>query len=132
MLARRLAALTAALTLCLGNLSVCAGWLASAAARMACCEDESTCPMHRSDTHGATPRHQLTQAQADTCCAATSNRMQSSVAGTTFIMSNAIAMPAVVDPVVLVPVLAIQQWRTLAPVPLSPVPKHPLLSVLLV
>ncbi|HXD16136.1 MAG TPA: hypothetical protein VN654_03910 [Vicinamibacterales bacterium] len=130
--ARRLAALTAALTLCLGHLSVCAGWQASAAARMACCEDESTCPMHKADTRGSTPRHQLTQVQADTCCAATSNRTQASVTGTTFVLSNAIALPTLVGPVVPAPVLALQEWRALAPLPVSPVPKHLLLSVLLV
>jgi hypothetical protein len=131
-LARRLAALTAALALCLGHLSVCAGWQASAAARMACCEDESTCPMHKSDTNGFAPRPQLTQAQADTCCAATANRTQSSVSGHTFVLANLIALPAVADPVVSVPVLALQEWRALAPSPVSPVPRHLLLSVLLI
>ena len=131
-LGRRLSAIVAVLTLCIGNLPVCAGWQASAEARMACCEDESTCPMHKSNAPRSTSQHQLTQAQADTCCATASNRIQTSVAGATFVLANAIALPVHADAVVPIPVPALQEWRALVPLPASPVPKHLLLSVLLV
>ena len=128
----RLVAIATVLTLCAGNLVVCAGWRTTPEARMACCQDESMCPMHKSVAHGSATRHQLTQAQADTCCAATSNRTHSSVASPTFVVSNPIALPAPADAVLQRPVLALQEWRATAPLRVSPVPKHLLLSVLLI
>jgi hypothetical protein len=88
--------------------------------------------MHKSTSRGSSSKRSLTQVQADNCCAATSNHTQSSVAGSTFALSNGIALPAILGPVVLAPVLALQEWRALVPLPVSPVPKHLLLSVLLV
>jgi len=129
---RRLSALVAMLTLCAGNAAVCAGWQSSPEARMACCMNGTTCPMHKSKPHDPTSTRTISQAQADNCCAATSARTQSSVATPTYVLSNATALPAVTPVVVAVPVLALQEWRALVPLPVSPVPKHLLLSVLLV
>jgi hypothetical protein len=59
-------ALLLTLALTAGNIGVCAGWAASAAARMACCAEDAACPMDTSvaHTHGT-----MSQAQADSCCA---------------------------------------------------------------
>jgi hypothetical protein len=131
-LVRRLSALAAMLTLCVGNAAMCAGRQSSPEARMACCMNGTTCPMHKSKPHDTGSTRTISQAQADNCCAATSTRTQSSVTGPTYVVSNATALPVVSTVVVPVPVLALQEWRALAPVPVSPVPKHLLLSVLLV
>ena len=58
-----------------GNLAVCAGWQGTAAARMACCAGPDGCPMH---AHGAddptgSTTSVLSQAQADACCASSSD-----------------------------------------------------------
>jgi hypothetical protein len=131
-LARRVAAVAAVLTLCVGNLAVCAGWQATAEARMACCTDGTSCPMHTSESRGSGSKRVISQAQADTCCAATSNRAQSSVVSSMFVLSTATPLPVAPSLIVPVAVLALQQWRALVPPSVSPVPKHLLLSVLLV
>jgi hypothetical protein len=130
--ARRVAAVAAVLTLCVGNFAVCAGWQATPEARMACCKDGTSCPMHKSASHGSGSTHVVSQAQADTCCAAASNRTDSPTAAASFALLNSAALPAVVSFVVPVAVPALQGWRALVPLPVSPVPKHLLLSVLLV
>ena len=129
---RRVAAVAAVLTLCVGNLAVCAGWQATAEARMACGMHGTSCPMHRSESHGSGSAHTLSQAQADACCAAASNRTESAVASTTFALSNSAALPAVIPDVAPVVVPALQAWRAFVPLRVSPVPKHLVLSVLLV
>ena len=129
---KRFAAIAAVLTLCVGNLAVCAGWRATPEARMACCQDEATCPMHQSGGHGSESRHQVTQAQADTCCAG-SERNESSTTRTAFVSAGIVALvPATVPLVVIPSVPALDEWRALVPLRVSPVPKHLLLSVFLV
>jgi hypothetical protein len=130
--ARRFGAIVAVLTLSVGNFAVCAGWQATPEARMACCMNGTSCPMHKSQSHGAGSKHSITQGQADNCCAAASNRVQSSVPSSTFVLSNSTALPATPTSVVPVAVLALQEWRAVVPLRVSPVPKHLLLSVLLV
>ncbi len=129
---RRLAAIAAVLTLSVGNISVCAGWQSTPEARMACCTNGTSCPMHNSEPRRCGSTHVISQAQADSCCAAASNRTQASTADAAFVLSNASALPASADAVVAVAVPALQQWRARVPLPVSPVPKHLLLSVLLV
>jgi len=131
-LTRRLAAMAAVLTLCVGNVSVCAGWQSTPEARMACCTNGTRCPMHKSAPRRSGSTHVISQAQADNCCAAASSRSQASTADPTFVLSNATALPASASVVVPVAVPALQEWRALVPLPVSPVPKHLLLSVLLV
>ena len=129
---RRLAAIAMVLTLLVGTLAVCAGWQATPEARMACCQDESTCPMHKSDSHGSGLKHSLTQAQADTCCAG-SERNDSATTRIPFLSSGNVALaPAIVSQVVSPMAPALEEWRALVPLRASPVPKHLLLSVLLV
>src|SRR5262245_62287515 len=49
-LVRRLAAMAAVLTLCVGNLAECAGWQPTPEARMECCANGTKCPMHKSES----------------------------------------------------------------------------------
>jgi hypothetical protein len=119
------------LTLSVGSLAVCAGWQATPEARMACCTNGTSCPMHKSESHRSGSKRVISQVQADNCCAAASTRTQSSIAVTTFLVSDATPLPPVAA-VVAVPLRALQTWRALVPLPASAVPKHLLLSVLLV
>ena len=129
---RRLAATAAILALSVGNLAACAGWRATPEARMACCQDESACPMHKSDGHGPGHRHQLTQAQADRCCAG-SEQNQSATTRPALVSLGVAALAPATVPLVIIPIVpALEDWRALVPLRASTVPKHLLLSVLLV
>jgi hypothetical protein len=132
-LVHRFAALALALGLIVGNAAVCAGWLATPEARMACCADGVECPMHKGDSHRSGSLRVLTQAQADSCCAAAegqnSNQSNPSfvTAITAAVLGVGVVLPANVPALVLS-----DAWRTSAPIPIAPVPKHVLLSVFLV
>jgi hypothetical protein len=131
-LSRRLVVIAAVLTLCAGNLAVCAGWQATPEARMACCRNEATCPMHKSESQDSGTRHTVSQAQADNCCAG-SERAHSTTTSSMFVPSGIVTLAPATMPVFTSPnVPVLQDWRALVPLPVSPVPKHLLLSVLLV
>ena len=89
--------------------------------------------MHKGDSHGSGSERVLTQAQADNCCASSEgkNSNQSSptfvTAITAAVLGAGIVLPANVPALVLS-----DGWRTSAPIPVAPVPKHVLLSVFLV
>src|SRR5687768_7522998 len=68
-LSRRASAIVLTLTLFGGNVAICAGWAATPEARMACCAEGIECPMHKSDSPDADGQREVTQAQADSCCA---------------------------------------------------------------
>jgi hypothetical protein len=129
----RLSAFVLSLVLLGGNLAVCAGWAATPEARMACCVDGDTCPMHKGESRNSGEKRVIPQAQADACCAA-SERQQSSQSAPTFITvtSSAVLGPGVVLPLPIPALVASDAWRTVAPVPIAPVPRHVLLSVFLV
>ena len=100
---------------------------------MACCQDEAFCPMHKSESHGSQSTPHVTQAEADNCCAA-SERNDSETTRTSFVASGVIvALVAATIPLVVMPKApALEAWRAFVPLPVSPVPKHLLLSVLIV
>ena len=129
-LVQRLAALALTFGLMAGNAAICAGWLPSPEARMACCAADAECPMHKGDSHRSGSARVLTQAQADSCCAFSEgeNSNQSSptfvAAITAAVLGAGIVLPANVPALVLS-----DGWRTSAPIPVAPVPKHLLLSV---
>lgn len=128
----RLSALALSLTLLAGNAAVCAGWMPTPEARMACCNESGTCPMHKNGASDSQPSRVLTQAQADTCCAS-SNRDSSQSSGT---LVGSIGM-AVLGTATVLPSLApslvrSNGWRTAVPISTAPIPKHVLLSVYLV
>src|SRR5436305_12986383 len=99
MLFRRLTVAAAVAALSVGNLAVCAGWEATPEARMACCQDESTCPMHKSDSHSSGVKHSVTQEQADDCCAG-SERSDSATTNSTFVLSGIVPFAPAIVPVV--------------------------------
>jgi hypothetical protein len=132
-LVQRLAALGLTFALMAGNAAICAGWMPTPEARMACCADGGECPMHKGDTRGSRPERVVTQAQADRCCAS-SERENSNQSNPSFVA--AITAPVLGAGTVLpthVPALVLSDaWRTSGPIPVAPVPKHVLLSVFLV
>jgi len=129
----RLTALALTLALVAGNVALCAGWAASPEARMSCCRDAETCPMHRGEPQGSAQNRVMSQAQADSCCAASEQRQssQSDQTSTTIISGPVRGSGAVVVPPVS-PLTATTDWRTIAPIPIGVVPRHVLLSVFLV
>jgi hypothetical protein len=116
-----------------GNVATCAGWMPTPEARMACCADGGECPMHKGESHRSGSERVLTQAQTDSCCAS-SERKNSNQSSPTF--AAAITAAVLGSGIVLpdnVPALVLSDgWRTSAPMPVAPVPKHVLLSVFLV
>jgi hypothetical protein len=131
-LVHRLAALALTFGLVAGNAAICAGWMPTPAARMACCADGVECPMHKGDSHRSGSERVLTQAQADSCCAAGEgqNSNQSNPSFVTAITAAVLGVGVVLPANVPARVLS-DAWRTSAPIPLAPVRKHVLLSVFL-
>ena len=130
---QRLSAIALTLALTAGNAAICAGWMPTPEARMACCADGDECPMHKGDSHRSGSGRVLTQLQADSCCASAegqnSNQSNPSfvTAITAAVLGVGVVLPANVPALVLS-----DAWRTSAPIPITPVPKHVLLSVFLV
>jgi hypothetical protein len=132
-LVQRLAALALTFGLMAGNAAICAGWMPTPEARMACCADGAQCPMHKGHSHHSGSERVPTQAQADSCCASSEGKT-SNQSSPTFVAT--ITAPVLGAGTVLpanVPALVLSDgWRTSAPMPVAPVPKHVLLSVFLV
>jgi hypothetical protein len=135
-LVHHLTALVLTFGLMAGNAAICAGWMPTAEARMACCADEAECPMHnmhKGDSHHSGSQRVPTQAQADSCCASAEGKTSSQsnptfvAAITVAVLGAGIVLPASVPALVLS-----DGWRTSAPMPVAAVPKHVLLSVFLV
>ena len=130
---RRLAALALTFGLMAGNAAICAGWMPTPEARMACCADGGECQLHKGHSHHSGSGRVLTQAQADSCCAS-SERESSDQSSQTFIAAITAAVLGVgtVLPADVPALVLSDAWRTSAPLPVAPVPKHVLLSVFLV
>jgi hypothetical protein len=129
---RRLSALAIVLALVAGNAAVCAGWLPTPEARMACCSEGGPCPMHKGESSSSGSARVVTQAQADSCCAS-SERDSSNQSNPAFVASitQAVLGTGVIIPAI-VPARLLEAWRAAAPPPTTPVPKYILLSVFLV
>ena len=129
----RLFAVALTFALVAGNAAICEGWAPTPEARMACCAGDVECAMHKGDSHRHGSARALTQAQADRCCASSerqnSNQSNPSFAAaiTVAVLGVGMVLPASVPALVLS-----DAWRTSAPPPVAPVPKHLLLSVFLV
>ena len=132
-LVHRFAAVVLCLGLIAGNAAICAGWAATAEARMACCADENTCPMHKGESGGSGSSRTLTQAQADACCTASEGE-KSNPSTPTFVPAISVAVlgPGVVLPASVPALVLSDDWRTILPIPSAAVPRHVLLSVFLV
>jgi hypothetical protein len=134
LLLRRTAAFVVALALAAAGWAECAGWQASPEARMACCSGNGDCPMHGSTEPGNSSERVVTQAQADSCCAA-SGTDDSTPSAVAFSLSlSAALMPSTLS--TLAPILAapasFAAWRAHVPFTISQVAKHVLLSVFLI
>lgn len=127
-LSRRVSALVLTLALAASNAALCAGWMRTAAERMGCCSEGSTCPMHKADEHGVAQA--VSQAEADRCCAAS----ESDGSPTASALNVPVSLAPVQTVVRLVPppLARVETRRARAPMPGTPVPKHLLLSVFLV
>ena len=127
----RLPALLVTLVLSAGNMTTCAGWMATPEARMSCCSGGLACPMH-ADSHNPSSPRTVSQAEADSCCAA-SERDDAAPPESTFVLAVSLGLvTSTVEDVVPHTTIHPDSWRTLVPVPATHVPKHLLLSVLLV
>jgi hypothetical protein len=88
--------------------------------------------MHKGESQNSSSDHVITQAQADSCCAS-SERQQSNQSAPTFIgvVASAVLGVGVVQPAPVPALVVSDSWRTVAPIPVAPVPRHVLLSVFL-
>jgi hypothetical protein len=131
-LSRRLVALALTALVATGNATICEGWAATPEARMACCNDEQPCPMHAGQPKGSSATQTVTQAQADSCCASSEQAQagQSNQVLAAPVSRAVLGLGNVVPPAPPRLILT-DAWRTGAPAPSSPVPKHVLLSVFL-
>ena len=134
MLFRRAAAFVIALALAAAGWAECAGWQASPEARMACCSGSGDCPMHGSTEPGAGSQRVVTQAQADSCCAAsdTDDSTPSAVSFSLSLSAALVPSPVFTLALIVAPPASFAARRTHVPVPLGRVPKHVLLSVFLI
>jgi hypothetical protein len=134
LLLRRTAALVVVLALSAAGWAECAGWQASPEARMACCLGSGDCPMHGSTEPGGVSERVLTQAQADSCCAASDTDDSTPSAGAFSLSLSAALVPSTLY--TLAPIAAqpasFDARRTHAPLPIGQVSKHVLLSVFLI
>lgn len=89
--------------------------------------------MHKGESHDSGTGRALTQVEADNCCAS-SERQDSSSSTPTFVtaLSLAVLGPGVVLPASVPALVLSDSWRTVSPIPTTPVPRHVLLSVFLV
>jgi hypothetical protein len=129
----RLVAVILAVLVSAGNAALCAGWAPTPEARMECCSGEAPCPMQKGERGNDQSEHSVSQAQADSCCASSErdNSNQSSPTNVAAISSAVLGTGTVLP--ARVPALVLSDgWRTVAPIPSPPVPRHLLLSVFLV
>ena len=130
LLFRRTAALVVAITLGAAGWSECAGWQATPEARVTCCSGSGDCPMHGSTESDAGSERVVTQAQADSCCAASDTNDSTPSPGAFSLSLSAALVTSTLT--TLAPIAAppsFETWRTHAPLPVGQVPKHVLLSV---
>lgn len=128
---RRLAALTLAVVLSVGQGVVCAGWLRTPEARMACCLEHAGCARHESESDDGSQRS-IAQVDADRCCAASE---RDTPAQGTSAFGSAIVLAIVPLVTALVPAAVSTlpgPWGARTPVPVPRIPRHLLLSVLIV
>ena len=131
-LTARIVALVPVIALSMSAWVQCAGWQNTAEARMACCQREEQCPMHRPDSDGSARHAAPTQSQADTCCAL-SEHSPTTPANSSQVAHVVAAVPMTAV-VVFLPDLApaLHIWRPLVPLQPNGIPRHVLLSVFLV
>jgi hypothetical protein len=128
---RRIAAVLLTLGIIAGVWRPCAGWAATADARMSCCERMAMCPMRKPTKDG--PALKVTQADADACCA-TADRPESAPTSITVVAAPPVVpvLAVFAEPPAIVPV-TMADWHGPPPLLASrQLPRHLLLSVFLV
>src|SRR5688572_16572477 len=116
-----------------GNAALCAGWMPTAEARMACCADEAECPMHKGDSHRSGSERVLSQVQACSCCASpVGNKPTQSHPSFVTTITAAVLGVGVFLPTDIPALGLSNSWRTAATIPIAHVPKHVLHAVVLV
>jgi hypothetical protein len=133
-LLRRTTAFVVALTLAAAGWAECAGWQASPEARMACCSSSGDCSMHGSTEPGAGSERVVTQARADSCCAASDTDNSTPSAGAFSLSLSAALVPSTLPTLapITAPPASFDARRTHVPLPIGLVSKHVLLSVFLI
>ena len=112
-----------------GPVGLCAGWQATAEERMACCVEGVACPMHVAERDHADGNQAITQAEADSCCAASEGDTSSSAKGSIGVS------PALQQQTILLPAAESSRLLILSdPLPdrAAAVPRYLLHSVFLV
>ena len=128
---RPLSVVLLTLALAAGQAGVCAGWMATPEARMACCSDDGPCPMHKSEYEDG-PSRVISQAEADRCCAASEHEDSTpSQSNAAFLVTLAVALSPIPG-LLPAPEAHADISRTSVLIPTGHVPKHVLLSVFLV
>jgi hypothetical protein len=114
-----------------GNLAMCAGWKPTPEARLACCARDGMCPMRAHGAATAASHHTITQASADSCCAAADR--DGATPSSAYVLAGPVATPTAALPAFdLGP-----HWRAPlrafeSPPPARAVARHLLLSVILI
>lgn len=113
-----------------GPVAVCAGWHATPEARMACCLEGGECAMHPSEGQDGIGSRTVTQAEADSCCAAS----EPDASPTAKLLAANLAPPATGAPAVLLPPVIARSaaWDRRAPDRAVAVPRNILLSVFII
>ena len=128
----RLSVVLLTIALAAGPAGVCAGWMTTPEARMACCSENGPCPMHKSDSEDDESNRVVSQAEADRCCAASEHEDSTpSQSNAAFFVTLAVALSPIPG-LLPAPEAHADIWRASVPIPASHVPKHLLLSVFLV
>lgn len=111
----------------------CVASVSTPEARMACCTDEDPCPMHQNGRDGASSTDsRVNQAQADACCAS-AEPWPSTPSSTSHIATFTFAFQSTVLSADLVDIATVRQGcRDVSAISATRVPRHLLLSVLLV
>lgn len=127
----RLVAAALVATLLAGPIALCTGWQATPEARMACCVEGIACAMHPSEDQDGTGRRAVTQAEADSCCAASEPDGASPTATS---LAAIVAPPATTASIVLLPPVNTQSasWDRHPPDRAFAVPRNVLLSVFII
>jgi hypothetical protein len=128
---RRVAAVLLTLGILAGLWRPCAGWEATAEARMSCCVRKAMCAMHKPARDGSAMT--VSQADADTCCAA-SDRPETAPASVTVVAAPPLVpvLALFAEPPAVVPLTA-ADWHGPPPLVASRrLPRHLLLSVFLI
>ena len=129
---RRLSAALLSLALVAGQAGVCAGWMPTAEARMACCSDDGPCPMHKSESHDDGSNRVLTQAEADRCCAASEDEESAPSPSKAGLFVTLAVVVSPISALLPEPQSHATTSRPSVPVATPHVSKHVLLSVFLV